>query len=217
MRDFPLLTIGLLQLCVGLLGLAVAIQTRAVEESELLRRIAKRDQRALRELYQRYSRILYTVGLTVLRHERDAEELLQEVFVIIWTRAETFNAQAGTAYSWLLTLTRNRAIDRLRTKEHRLDQRRANSDNNPLLEQQLADESTRSPMDAALAEERAARVREAMHSLPSDQKEPILLAYFSGFSQSEIAEQLKLPLGTVKSRMRLGLLALADRLKAIGV
>ena len=146
--------------------------------------------------------------LRILRDRAEAEEILQEVFVLVWNRAATYNAELGPPAAWLVGIARNRSIDRLRSNSAR---RRA-------IESVRVDvESNESPeTDASLGEEQRA-IRQALDSIPREQRDLIEEAYFFGFTHSELAERHKLPLGTVKTRIRTGLLALRERLSQIGV
>ena len=174
----------------------------------LLERIAARDAAAVGELYDRHSRLLYRLILRILRDRGEAEEILQEVFVLVWNRVATYNPELGPPAAWLVGIARNRAIDRLRANSAR---RRA------IASIRIDVESNESPeTDASLGEEQRA-IRQALDALPPEQRELIEEAYFLGFTHSELAERHKLPLGTVKTRIRNGLLALREQLSQIGV
>jgi RNA polymerase sigma-70 factor (ECF subfamily) len=174
----------------------------------LLERIAARDAAAVGELYDRHSRLLYGLILRILRDRGEAEEILQEVFVLVWNRVATYNPGLGPPAAWLVGIARNRAIDRLR----------ANSARRRAIESVRVDvESNESPeTDASLGEEQRA-IRQALDAIPPEQRNLIEEAYFLGFTHSELAERHKLPLGTVKTRIRTGLLALRGQLSQIGV
>ncbi len=168
----------------------------------LLDRIVERDESAVGELYDRHSRLLYGLILRILRDRGEAEEVLQEVFVLVWTRAETYNVALGSPAAWLVRIARNRAIDRLRANIVRL--RAVESAPTPV--------PLNSPeMTAALSEQQRAVAR-ALDELPGDQRVLIEQAYFQGLTQSELAERFKLPLGTVKTRIRNGMIALRQQL-----
>ena len=174
----------------------------------LLERIGARDAEAVGELYDRYNRLLFGLILRIVRDRSEAEEILQEVFVLVWNRVVTFSPAAGSPAAWLVGITRNRAIDRLRANAAR---QRA------IAAAPLNAETNDSPeTDATIAEQRRA-VRLALDAIPPDQRVLIEEAYFSGFTHSELAERHRLPLGTVKTRIRMGLLALRERLVQIGV
>jgi len=169
----------------------------------LLARMAARDQGALGELYDRHGRLLFGLILRILKDRSDAEEVLQEVFVRAWTRADTYSAALGTPAGWLIGIARNRAIDRLRTNVVRL---RA-------VEQVTPAPPVHTPETLTSMSERQREIREALTSLPAEQRHLIECAYFEGLTQSELAERFNVPLGTVKARVRAGLLALRSRLQ----
>jgi RNA polymerase sigma-70 factor (ECF subfamily) len=164
----------------------------------LLNRVAARDERALGELYDRHSRLIFGLILRIVKERGDAEEILQEVFVQAWTRADTYNPTLGSPAGWLIGIARNRAIDRIRTKVVRL---RA-------VEQAALPTPVETPETQASTTERQRDIRRALTALPSEQRILIEHAYFEGLTQSELAARFNLPLGTVKTRVRTGLQAL---------
>jgi RNA polymerase sigma-70 factor (ECF subfamily) len=168
----------------------------------LIDRIVARDADALGELYDRHNRLLFGLILRILRDRSEAEEVLQEVFVLVWTRAETYNVALGSPAAWLVRVARNRAIDRLRANSVRL---RA-------VESAPLPASADSPEAHATANEQQRVVARALDSLPSEQRALIEHAYFLGMTQSELAAKFKLPLGTVKTRIRAGMQALRQQL-----
>ena len=173
-------------------------------ESALLQRIAHGDESALVELYGRYARLLFAILLRVVKNRETAEDLLQELFLQIWSNASSFNASKGNAYSWLVTMARNRAIDRTRSKSFRSSRQETGDLDLDL----MLHESGLTPLDALVAAELADLVRNALTRLTPEQREAIELAYYEGYSQSEIAERLNIPLGTAKTRMRQGMIKL---------
>ncbi len=181
----------------------------ALVEARLVEEIAGGSEQALGRLYDRYSRILYSLIVGVLRDPRDAEEVLQEVFLQVWRLADGFDPQRGNAYRWLVTLARSRAIDRLRSKNFT---RRRETERSLDLFEGTSDPLHPSQLDAVLMLERAEVVRRELAEIPPEQLAVMRLAYFLGHTQSEIAVELDIPLGTVKSRMRQGLIALRGRL-----
>ena len=174
----------------------------------LLERIAGRDAGAVGELYDRHSRLLYGLILRIVRDRSEAEEILQEVFVLVWNRVATYNAALGPPAAWLVGIARNRAIDRLRANSAR---RRA------IESAPIEVESNENPETDAVVGEQQRAIRQALETLPREQRDLIEEAYFLGFTHSELAERHKLPLGTVKTRIRTGLLALREQLAQIGV
>jgi RNA polymerase sigma-70 factor (ECF subfamily) len=180
-------------------------QRDARDDIAVIARIVARDERAVGELYDRYSRLLFGLILRIVRDRSEAEEILQEVFVMVWTRAGTYNASLGTPAAWLLGIARHRAIDRLRANTVRV--RAVESAPEP----QPAD----NPEARASISEQQRAVARALESLPPDQRMLIEQAYFLGLTQSELAERFTLPLGTVKTRIRTGMLALREQLSQV--
>jgi RNA polymerase sigma-70 factor (ECF subfamily) len=156
----------------------------------LLQRIVARDTAALADLYDRHSRLLFGLILRILRDRAEAEEVLQEVFVRVWTRAELYDPRLGGPTSWLVRLARNRAIDRLRARR-----------------------SAPTPEAVALQAESRAAAADALARLPAEQGRLIEAAFFEGYTHSELAILFRLPLGTVKTRIRAGLMAMRQRLE----
>jgi len=171
----------------------------------LLDRIVARDEQAVAELYDRHHRLLFGLILRILRDRSEAEEVLQEVFVLVWTRAETYNVALGPPAAWLVRIARNRGIDRLRANNVRV--RAVESAPLPV----AAD----SPETRAALSEQQRAVACALQSLPQDQRVLIEQAYFLGLTQSELAERFDLPLGTVKTRIRTGMMALRGLLSQV--
>lgn len=164
----------------------------------LLNRVAGGDCCAVGELYDLHGRLLFGLLVRMLNDRAEAEEVLQEVFIQAWRRAHTYNAALGTPAGWLCGIARNRAIDRLRARASRL--RTAPPAMTPL--------PMETPEALASSTERQVAVRRALDALPPEQRQLIERAYFLGSTQSEMAAQFNLPLGTVKSRIRTGLQAL---------
>jgi RNA polymerase sigma-70 factor (ECF subfamily) len=181
----------------------------ADDEKALMQRIALGDEAAFEALYDRYSRLLYSLLLSVVKHPPEAQDLLQEVFLHIWRQAKNFDAGRGNVYSWLVTMTRHRAIDRLRSKGFRERQQELHDDDSVL----MLPDSALSPLDSITVMEQRERVRDALDKIPSEQRDALMLAYFQGYTQTEIATLLQIPLGTIKTRMRQGLLKLSALLQ----
>jgi RNA polymerase sigma-70 factor (ECF subfamily) len=187
-----------------------AMQTTdgSAEDIALLVRIAARDQNAVSELYDRHCRLLFGLALRILRNRAEAEEVLQEVFVQAWTKVDSYSAALGTPVAWLVRITRNRSIDRLRANQVR--DRTVDAFEPPALAVETAE------THVVRGEEQRAVLR-ALAALPSEQRELIEHAYFEGLTQSELAERFHLPLGTVKTRVRTGMMALRRGLGAVVV
>ena len=161
---------------------------------ELMQRVKRRDASALAELYDRHGSRVYSLAVTVVGENAAAEEVTQDAFMRVWTYAEHYRDETGRFVAWLLTVTRRAAIDRLRRD------RRASA------AVSIDDESFPEIRDIAHdAEARWRDLRFMVDDLPVEQREVILLAFYRGLSQSDIAAYLQLPLGTVKTRMRLGM------------
>lgn len=174
------------------------------DDCEILRLIAAGDHDALRELHRRYSGALLATAFRVVNNAKDAEEVVQEVLVQIWEKASVFDARRGKPLTWAMTLTRNKAIDRLRRvqRRHRLQEEIEE-------EARIWDRvSEHDSSDEAVSHETCAIVRSAVIQLSDDQRRAIELAFFSGMTQFEIAQQLDEPLGTVKARIRRGMIKL---------
>lgn len=170
---------------------------------ELLRRVSAGDETALASLYDRHRGILFGLLLRILKRRGEAEDVLQEVFIQVWQRAGDFDPARGRPFTWLVTIARSRAIDRLRTLDARERLATEAASTTPTSSDALA--------DASHAEERD-RVRRALDLLPSDQNQAVCLAYFDGLTQTEIARRLDVPLGTVKTRVRSALSKLRESL-----
>jgi RNA polymerase sigma-70 factor (ECF subfamily) len=172
----------------------------------LVELVATGDQSALATLYDATNRLIYSLILRVLGDVSSAEEVLIDVYTQVWRQAASYDANRGAPLAWMATIARSRAIDRLRSGWQ--DQRRKE----PLDILGDAQASAASPEEMAAASERQSLVREALSLLTPEQREVIELAYYSGLSHSEIAEKLKQPLGTVKTRTRLGMMKLREAL-----
>ncbi len=188
-----------------------AATVQQIADREMIERIGRGDQSAFSALYDRLSRPLYSLALRMLGDAGDAQDALQDVFLQIWSRAATYNPQQSTVFSWTVLLTRSRVIDRLRARKRRLrvvDSTTGDED------AEVADASTmESAADTADKNDEAARVRSVLNNLPSEQREAIELAFFGHLTHHEIAARLGEPLGTIKARIRRGLLKLRERLR----
>ena len=169
-------------------------------DEELMPWIAKKDPEAFEVFYDRHGGAGYSLAYRILGDRNAAEDCIQEAFISIWRSGARFDRTRGSVRSWTLSIVRNRAIDALRSKSGKAP--KLTFDDDAILESRPAEEHTEKEV---LAAETAVEVRGAISQLPSEQSKVIELAYFGGFSQSEIAGMLNVPLGTVKGRMRLGL------------
>jgi RNA polymerase sigma factor (sigma-70 family) len=171
-------------------------------DEEVLERVARADEAALAEAYDRFGRVAYGLAVRILRDAALAEDAVQDAFLAVWRTAVSFDPSRGTASTWIMTLVHRRAVDVVR----REDRRRAQPlDDAPQGTGETTDEQ------AAVREQRR-KVQAALAQLSPDQREALELAYYGGLSQSELAERLGVPLGTVKSRMFAALAKLRDLL-----
>lgn len=179
---------------------------RFKDDAELARRLKAREPQAMADLYERYGRLAYSLIFRVVRDAAAAEDLVQETFLRVWNRAQSFDPRRGALGPWVLTVARNRAIDYVRSIDGRMS---AGSQELDRLEHpgMFCDFE-----DSALAIDRARRIRGAFEKLNPNQRAVIELAYFEGLSQTEMAERMKQPLGTVKTWVRSALKALREEL-----
>ena len=180
-----------------------------IEQAQLLRRIAAQDSVALSAFYDQTSQSFFSFALRILNDAHDAEEVIQDVYMQIWNKASSFDPAIGMAFSWALSIVRNRCIDRLRARQRRA---RAIADITDGTEVELRVEAFAG--EKFLATDELQAVRSALNALPREQKLPIEMAFFSGLSHHEIAAELQEPLGTVKARIRRGMMKLRDGLEA---
>jgi RNA polymerase sigma-70 factor (ECF subfamily) len=182
--------------------------TREIPEATLLQRVARGDSLAFDQLYTRWSPMLYGLTCKILNDPKEAEDALQDGFIHVWHKASSYDAGRSSPTTWAYMIFRNKAIDRLRSLE-----RRGRGIERIALEEAPQATPAAGPEEGADSSERRQVVKSALESIPPDQREAISLAFFSGLTQSEIAQRIGAPLGTVKARIRRGLLKLADVLK----
>lgn len=192
-----------------LLPILMAVQIRA-DDSGLVARMQRRDPQALAELYDRYGGVTYSLILRVVRDTGIAEDLVQETFLRVWNRVSGFDAQKGSIGPWLLAVARNRAIDYLRSAGGR--------ERNAVEYEETDHPSLYCDMEKdILASDKARKVKSAIDKLPANYRQVIELAYFEGLSQTEMAERMGQPLGTVKTWVRTALKNLRDELAVVSV
>lgn len=175
-------------------------------EIQLLRQTAQGDRGSFEQLYERFSGVLFSTAYRVLNSPEAAEDVLQDVFVQIWEKAPLYDSTRGKPLTWAVTLTRNKSIDRLRSVQRR-NRLQEDVEKESASFEQFDD---RSSLDAVEGVEKAQMIRAAISKLSSDQRIAIELAFFSGLTQTEIAERLQEPLGTVKARIRRGMMKLRE-------
>ncbi len=191
------------------LGSAPPPDEREAADTRLMQRVAQGDKQAFAELYDRFSRPLYATALRIVHDSTEAQDLVHDTFVALWEKAATFEASRGSAFSWAVTLVRNRAIDRLRMRRRRAA---LLADSAPADLGYHEDAPASPANDSAALGDDARAVRAAVATLPLEQQRALELAFFGGLTQEQIAQKLQEPLGTVKARIRRGLLKLRDSL-----
>jgi RNA polymerase sigma-70 factor, ECF subfamily len=173
-----------------------------LDDEELMQRLVYRDLWAFRTLYDRYGNLVYSAALRVVRDAQVAEDMVQEIFLRIWRKPESYVSQRGRFVTWLTSVTRNRAVDEVRSRGRRFRYETASPEEQ---EREVPAPDTNDPaLTAELADQRRL-ILAALTQIPAEQRQIIELAYFGGLTQQEIAERLSQPLGTVKTRIRLGM------------
>ena len=171
--------------------------------AELLRRIALGDEAAFAALYDRFSPVLYGAAIRMMNDATEAEDVVQEAFIYIWRRAGSFDSTRSSAFAWAVMIVRNKGIDKLRVRL-RGERLRERVNASPELFTDRDEQSAQEP----LLRERRTEVHSALTEMPAEQRQALELAFFSGLTHEQIAEQLGAPLGTIKARIRRGLLRL---------
>jgi RNA polymerase sigma-70 factor (ECF subfamily) len=179
------------------------VSAEAAKATYLIQRVAQQDREAFTQLYDRCSSLIFSLLMRMVKVRSDAEDLLQEVFVQVWRQAANYSPERGTPEAWIINIARSRAIDKIRSlrrmeKSFVLTDDPARAESSDNVESSAAQSETRVAMSSALA------------SLPEPQRKVLELAYFDGLTQTEIAERLAEPLGTVKTRIRTGLQRLRE-------
>jgi len=173
-----------------------------LDDGELMQRIGYRDLQAFRVLYNRYANLVYSTSLRVVRDTQIAEDMVQEIFLRMWRKPESYMPQRGRFLTWLTSVTRNRAVDEIRSRNRRFRHETASPEEQ---ERELPAADAEDPaLSAELADQRRL-ILAALAGIPLEQRRVIELAYFGGLTQQEISDRLSQPLGTVKTRIRLGM------------
>jgi len=188
------------------LGGTLVMQQKSNREldQQLIDQVKKGDKTAFKEIYSRFSQITYNLALRILRDKEDAEEVVQEIFLQVWNKAYSYDPDRGAVSTWVMNIARSRAIDKLRTLGYRdknieIDEEKVNS--NEDLSRTIEDR-----------EESKNVIRQALDSLPDNQRIAIELVYFEELTHVETAERLDEPVGTIKTRIRLGVMKLKDKI-----
>jgi len=184
-------------------------QKKQAEEIRLLYGIACGDRGSFKILHERFGGVVYSTVYRVLNDAEDTEDVAQEVFAQVWQKAKLYNSSRGKPLTWVATMARNRAIDRLRSKQRRSRLRDQFEEESKSLRKIIQTDSS----DEVSSEETKKIVRSAVMDLSREQREAIELAFFSGFTQNEIAESLGQPLGTIKARIRRGMIKLRGKVE----
>lgn len=183
-------------------GAPTNVDYSELDDEALMERIGAGDQQAFEVLFDRYGDIVFSISVRILNSEAAAHDVVQDVFMRLWRRPSRYDGARGQFTSWLSAVARHRAIDERRNVGRR---QRREGDGGEVYQTEGPPAQEQDPTRAALASEDRAEVREALAALPDGQRRIIELAYFGGLTQREIAEDLQQPLGTVKTRMRLGM------------
>lgn len=175
----------------------------------MIRLAANNTPEALSELFDRYKTLVYSLAINIVGNHETAEDITLDVFTKIWEKAGTYNFGKATVKTWINRITRNRSIDVLRRRNTKLNTKSPHWSDFPL-EMLPAEENPEEVMELALL---SRKVTKALSKLPGEQKKPLALAYFMGYSHQQIAEALNKPLGTIKTRIRLAIQKLQQELK----
>lgn len=177
------------------------------DDQKLIGLIAQKQEGALAQLYDRYNRLVFSLVLAIINDHATAEEITLDVFLRVWQKAGTYRVDQAKVNTWLTRIARNHAIDVLRRRNARADQYAVQWEE--ILSSELPQPDLHESVESS---QRRERIQHALAQLPPDQKQVVMLAYFGGYTQNEIAEILKQPLGTIKTRVRLALQKLRDLL-----
>lgn len=193
-----------------MLGVLLALKLSQGEgDDELLRRLQAREPDAMKSVYDRFGRIAWSVILSIVNDAAVAEDLVQETFLRVWNRAHTFEPGRGAIGPWLLTIARNQAIDHIRSRSAHMGSQEVDACDCPALYTNMEDQ--------ILNADNARLVRAAISKLDANQRKVIELAYYEGLSQSEMAERMGQPLGTVKTWVRAALRRLREDLGEVAI
>jgi RNA polymerase sigma-70 factor, ECF subfamily len=192
-------------LLAAVLGSPAAMESRQADQASLAR-IARGDQTAFAALYDRHARLVYSLALRILQDGADAEDIVQEVFAQVWAQASRYDASRGAVAAWMLTLTRSRAIDKLRANRARPEAATEANAAETVIDSAVAQDLE------LLSAEQVTRLQRALKDLPDAQRTALELAYYEGLTHVEVAARLGEPLGTVKTRIRQAVMKLREAL-----
>ncbi len=185
-------------------------QENTKRDINLLRRVSAADDSAIAELYDLYNKYLYTTIYFILKNEAESEDVLQEVFFLIWNKIDSYDERLGNPISWMTRISRNKAIDKLRAKKQSSD---IEETNETLIIDLNEDYKKNNPEFITSTGQEQQEVLEAIKELDKVQRQLIEYAYYQGFSHSELSEHFKIPLGTVKTKIRSAMIFLRNRLQ----
>ncbi|MDB6172858.1 MAG: sigK [Chthoniobacteraceae bacterium] len=196
-------------------------ESTADADASLIELISKGDERAFMELYERFSRPLYSLAFKILQNPQDSEDVLQLTFLQIWKKAGSFQSGRATVFTWIVIIMRSKAIDRVRQRlrHNRLAEEQAREhQTTPSAPGQIAtallsNHGAESTTDNVSQQERKEAILKALEKIPSEQRDAIEMAFFKGLTQIEISDALRTPLGTIKARIRRGMLRMRDALE----
>lgn len=191
-------------------SVSLSRQINNERDLSLIRKISEKDTGALSEFYDIHSKYLYTIIYFIVKDEAEAEDILQEVFLQIWEKIDSYDESLGNPLAWVTRLTRNKSIDRLRSKGFK--NRSSETDIEKFFDIS-ADTYSSNPENISNRNQEQIEISKALAVLTDNQRDLIEFAYFRGYSQSELAEHFKIPLGTVKTRMRAAMMTLREQLK----
>lgn len=184
-------------------------EAQVQRDADLLLRITQKDASAFHEFHKLHANLVFSTVSQVLNNNHDAEDIMQDVMVMIWQKAHLYEPRKGKPLTWVISMARNRAIDRLRAKQRRSRLYDDFESENRKTQPEFAESAS----DLVQANERQKVVRKALRELQPEQREAVKLAYFNGLSQADVARKLRQPLGTVKARIRRGVGRLEDLVK----
>lgn len=190
----------------------IADTCKSLTDAELIQQIVLKNMKAISELYDRYNRQLYALTLSIVKDEPEAEDILQEVFMQIWKKAPTYNGELGSPKTWLLRMTQNKAIDLIRSKRYQQKKQEAFSLDDQDEPGVAISHSENSTWGAVLQQDHSVYLFQALKKLPIEQRHLIEKAFLEGYTHQELAEAMAIPLGTIKTRIRTGMITLRKEL-----